>query len=306
MRLQLGINTCFAVKRWPRPDDWAPVVRDRLGLRLVQHSLDLVDTAAPAERLASQAAEVRAAVDEHGLELHSTFTGLAAYSANLLLAPDAVDREAALAWYRRIVGLTAKVGGRATGGHVGCFSVPDWRDPARRSHLWNGLQRSLAELATDARSAGLEYLVVENLAVAREPSTMAMIGELLDDGDAACVPIRLCLDLGHMVVPGTSGPDRDPYAWLRSLGRSAPIIQLQQSDPEGDHHWPFTKADNAIGRIAADRVIDALGEGGVEESALVLEVIPPFEQDDDTVLSDLAESVDYWREALSRRGVLAD
>ncbi len=305
MRLQLGINTCFAVKRWPRPADWAPVVRDRLGLRLVQHSLDLVDTAASDERLASQAAEIRDAVAEHGLELHSTFTGLAAYSANLLLAPDAADREGALAWFRRVIGFTAEIGGRATGGHIGCFSVPDWRDQGRRSQLWAGLQRSLAELATDARSAGLEYLVVENLAVAREPSTMAMIRELLDDGDATRVPIRLCLDLGHMVVPGTSGPDRDPYAWLRSLGGSAPVIQLQQSDEAGDHHWPFTEATNAIGRISADRVIDALGEAGVEESALVLEVIPPFEQDDDEVLSDLVESVDYWREALSRRGVLA-
>jgi D-erythrulose 1-phosphate 3-epimerase len=306
MRLLLGINTCFAVKRWPRPDDWAPLVRDRLGLRLVQHSLDLVDTTASAERLASQAGELRTAVAEHGLEVHSTFTGLVAYSANLLLAPDAVDREAALAWYQRIIELTAAVGGRATGGHIGCFSVPDWRDPGRRSELWTGLQRSLADLAADARSAGLEYLVVENLAVAREPSTMAMIGELLDDGDAARVPIRLCLDVGHMVVPGTSGSDRDPYAWLRTVGASAPVIQLQQSDAEGDHHWPFTEATNAVGRISADRVIDALGEGGVEESALVLEVIPPFEQEDDAVLSDLSESVDYWREALSRRGVLVD
>jgi sugar phosphate isomerase/epimerase len=254
--------------------------------------------------LESQASDVRAAVAHHGLELHSTFTGLVAYSSNLLLASDPADREAALAWYRRIIGLTAQVGGLATGGHVGCFSVPDWRDPARRSELWAGLKDGLAAVATDARGAGLEYIVVENLAVAREPSTMAMIRELLDDGDAARVPIRLCLDLGHMVVPGTSGLDRDPYAWLRMLGGSAPIIQLQQSDADGDHHWPFTDRSNAIGRISADRVIDALGEGGVEESALVLEVIPPFEQHDDAVLSDLAESVDYWREALSRREVL--
>ncbi len=41
--MQLGINTCFAVKRWPRPADWAPIVRDTLGLDLVQVSLDLVD-----------------------------------------------------------------------------------------------------------------------------------------------------------------------------------------------------------------------------------------------------------------------
>ena len=305
MHLQLGINTCFAVKRWPRPDDWAPLVRDRLGLQLVQHSLDLVDLSAPPQRVESDARELRAAVDGNGLDLHSTFTGLVAYSANLLLAPDAVDRSAALAWYRQVIGLTAAVGARATGGHVGCFSVPDWRAPQRRNELWEDLRRALAELATDARGAGLEYLVVENLAVAREPSTMAMIGELLDDGDASRVPIRLCLDVGHMVVPGTTGPDRDPYAWLRTLGRSAPIIQLQQSDADGDHHWPFTQRTNAAGRISAERVIDALGEGDVEECALVLEIIPPFEQDDDAVLDDLARSVDYWTDALSRAGVLA-
>ena len=141
MHLQLGINTCFAVKRWPRPDDWAPLVRDRLGLRLVQHSLDLVDLSAPPQRLESDARELRAAVAGHGLELHSTFTGLVAYSANLLLAPEAVDREAALAWYREVIRLTVAVGGRATGGHVGCFSVPDWRDPQRRNELWEGLRR---------------------------------------------------------------------------------------------------------------------------------------------------------------------
>ena len=160
MRLQLGINTCFAVKRWPRPGDWAPLVRDRLGLRLVQHSLDLVDLSAPAGRLESDARELRASVAGHGLELHSTFTGLVAYSANLLLAPDAFEREAALAWYRGVIGLTAAVGARATGGHVGCFSVPDWRDPQRRNNLWDGLRGALGELATDARGAGLEYLVV--------------------------------------------------------------------------------------------------------------------------------------------------
>ena len=43
MEVRLGIDTCFAVKRWPRPEDWAPIVADRLGLRLVEHSFDLVD-----------------------------------------------------------------------------------------------------------------------------------------------------------------------------------------------------------------------------------------------------------------------
>jgi hypothetical protein len=142
------------------------------------------------------------------------------------------------------------------------------------------------------------------MAAAREPSTMAMIRELLTDGDATHAPIRLALDVGHMCVPGTTGEDRDRYAWLRRPAGSAFEIQLQQSDESGDHHWPFTPEFNRTGRIDADRVIDALGESGVQELALILEVIPPFEQDDDDLLDGLAASVEYWSEALSRRGVL--
>jgi D-erythrulose 1-phosphate 3-epimerase len=302
MRLRLGVNNCFAVKRWPRPEDWAPLVRDRLELRLVQHSLDLLTNELD---FASQADEVREAAATHDLEIHSTFTGLAAYSSNLLLGPHEAQRQAHLAWFRTVIGFTRDVGGRAAGGHVGAFSVVDWGDPARRPRLWAELQASLAGLAAEAKGSGLDYLMVENLAAAREPSTMSMIRDLLTMGDDGHVPVRLCLDVGHMCVPGSSGPDRDPYAWLRDLGPAAPVVQLQQSDAEGDHHWPFTERYNAIGRIDADRVIDALGAGGVEESTLLLEVIPPFEQSDEDVLDDLARSVQYWREALDRRGVLA-
>lgn len=302
MHLRLGIDDCFAVKRWPRPDDWIPIVRDRLGLRLVQHSLDLV----PDGESPTAAATVGQAIRAAGLELHSTFTGLAAYSANLLLDPDPTGRDRAIAWYRWVIEWTASAGGTMTGGHVGAFSVGDWRGPARRAERWAGLQAGLGELTAAARSAGLEALLVENLAAAREPSTMAMIRDLLTDGAAERVPVRLCLDVGHMCVPGTSGPDRDPYAWLRALGSMAPVVQLQQSDADGDHHWPFTPERNAAGRIDADRVIAALGEGGTKATALVLEIIPPFEQDDDAVLADLDVSVGYWRAALDRHGVLVD
>jgi NAD(P)H-dependent FMN reductase len=72
-----------------------------------------------------------------------------------------------------------------------------------------------------------------------------------------------------------------------------------------DESHSFTPEANARGRIVADRVIDALGESGVEDLALILEIIPAFEQDDAAVLDDLEASADYWLEALSRHGVLA-
>ncbi len=304
MRLALGINDCFAVKRWPRPEDWAPIVTDRLDLRLVQHSFDLVE-ATSAEEFARAAEELNGVTSAAGLVVHSTFTGLAAYSSNLLLHPDPEARTRAWDWYRNAIAFTAAVGGEGTGGHVGAFSVADWANPDRRARGWDTLRSSLHALAVDARTAGLRYLLVENLAAAREPSTMAMIRGLITDGDLQRVPVRLCLDLGHMCAPGAVGDDRDPYAWLRELGGVAPVVQLQQSDADADHHWPFTPERNGKGRIDADRVIDALEESGVEETALIIEVIPAFEQDDQEVLDGLVASVDYWREALDRRGVRA-
>jgi hypothetical protein len=99
-------------------------------------------------------------------------------------------------------------------------------------------------------------------------------------------------------VPGTAGPDRDPYAWLERLGARAPVVQLQQSDGMADHHSPFTAQTNATGIIEAGRVLAALDASGAAEVALILEIIPPFEQDDDQVLDDLRQSVEYWRAGL--------
>ena len=295
---RLGINTCFAVKRWPQPESWAALVADELELDLVQHSLDLVDLDAPQAAVTDQATRLLAACASTGLALHSTFTGLAAYSANLLLHPDRSARARARDWYRRVIGFTADTGAQATGGHVGAFSVGDYRDPAHRAQLWRELTGSLAELAGYAQDRGLSYLLAENLAAAREPATMAMIESLLTDGDQAHVPVLLCLDVGHQCVPGTAGPDRDPYAWLARLGARAPVVQLQQTDGNSDHHWPFTPRTNAAGIIQAGKVLAALDRSGAADVALILEIIPPFEQDDDQVLDDLRQSAAYWRAAL--------
>jgi D-erythrulose 1-phosphate 3-epimerase len=297
----LGVNTSFAVKRWPEPEAWAAIVRDRLGLRLVQHSLDLVELAgSSAASRRAEAKRVREACGRFGLNLHSTFTGLAAYSFNLLLDPDASRREHAERWYRMAIQFTAAVGGRATGGHVGAFSVSDWRDAKTRRARERQLVASLRRLASAARTAGLQEFYVENLASAREPSTMEGVSRLLKQGDPSHVPIVLCLDVGHQCVPGTEGADRDPYAWLERFGAMAPVVQLQQSDADADHHWPFTPAYNVRGRIDGEHVLQALDRSGASEVQLILEIIPPFEQEDELVLSEMAISAAYWQEAIAR------
>jgi hypothetical protein len=304
MRYVLGVNNCFAVKRWPEPEAWAKIVRDDMGLDVVQHSLDLVDLGAPPEVWRQQAQQVNETCASRQISLQSTFTGLAAYSSNLLLDPNPAIRRHSEEWFRSAIVFTHAAGALATGGHVGAFSVSDWRDPMRRRERWQSLVESLERLTGEAhRSKLLGEFYVENLAVAREPSTMQGINELLRDSDGAHVPIRLCLDVGHQCVAGTTGADRDPYAWLEQMASKASVIQLQQSDAEGDHHWPFTAEFNARGRIEADEVLDALARSGAQELYLILEVIPPFEQDDEQVIADMVASAEYWRSAMKRRGL---
>src|SRR5712671_1586721 len=51
--MDLGINLSFALKRWPEPERWAAIVAERLGLRSIQFTLDLIDAWWPqAERAA--------------------------------------------------------------------------------------------------------------------------------------------------------------------------------------------------------------------------------------------------------------
>lgn len=305
MRARLALATSFAVARWPRPADWAPIVRGRLGLRLVQHTLDLVEPPLGVGTVFSRSAAVRKAAGEHGLEVHSAVTGRGAAASGLLLHPNLEARTEARLYFHRLIAFTERVGGVAAGGRLGNLSSPEAADPARRGARWTDLQAALTSLAIDARRAGLECVLVTNGVSAREASSEAAMRDLLRDGDSLHAAVRACLDVGHACVAGgaVAGGPGDPYAWLRSLARLAPVVTVQQTDGEADRHWPFTASRNARGRIDADAVLDALGEGGAEDVILVIDVEAPLTALDDAVLDDLAASVDYWREALARRGL---
>ena len=43
VKINLGINNCFAVKRWPETEEWMSIIKEKFGLDIVQLSTDVTD-----------------------------------------------------------------------------------------------------------------------------------------------------------------------------------------------------------------------------------------------------------------------
>jgi sugar phosphate isomerase/epimerase len=299
-RLHLGINTCFAVKRWPEPEQWLDIIKEELGLDCCQFSLDLVDPMLDEAVIDAYANDVREHAAATGIMLHSTFTGLAAYSWSLLLHPDRRMRDAAMRWYERAVNFTAQLGALGTGGHLGALSVRDMADETRKQTLLAEMRERLELLSCYAAGRGLQFLLFENMAVPREwGHSIEESQEITNLAFQGGVPLVLCLDLGHPCALHTGTASDDYLAWLTQPWPHTPVIHLQQTDRTGDHHWPFTQEYNSKGIVEASHVLRAMSQWPDNTDVyLFLEPIHPFETDDATVLEELRQSVQYWQDAM--------
>jgi sugar phosphate isomerase/epimerase len=293
----LGINTCFAPKRWPEPEEWARIVSQEFGLKHVQFSFDLMDPRASSGVVASYIDHTRHACARQGITIHSTFTGLIPYIGNLLLHPEAPFREDAKAWFKAAIDVTARMGVKSTGGYFGALSMKEAGDARRSEERRAGWLADLKDLALYAKEKGLESLLVEHMAVWREPPTGIEEAIALADTPSA-VPLRITIDLGHMVVKGRQGEDLDPYAWLRKVSPKAGVIHLQQSNERYDLHQPFTPETNKTGRIDPKKAVEAIQASGVEKAVLMFEIFHAFEEDEKKILDDIRQSCDQWRAAL--------
>ena len=296
----LGVNNCFAVKRWPMPRDWAQICSSDLDVIDVQFSFDLLDPRTSEPAISEMISLIRDATRDAGLTIHSTFTGLAAYSLNLLAHPNQRMRSDALDWYAKAVRATSRLGVGVTGGHMGALSYPDYNDVGRRRYVERVLLENVQHLSHLAANEGLKVLLWEPMPILREPpctidDSRRLLGIIAEKSG---VPVKLAIDTGHQCTVGVSGKDDDVYAWLNELAPDSPVIHVQQTDGKGDRHWPFTEKYSKAGIIAPGKVIEAVESSGAREVYLILEIVHPFEAEERQVLEDLKTSVEHWKESL--------
>ncbi len=299
MTIPLGVKLSFCVKRWVTPDLWVPLVREQLGLGLVQFSYDLVDPAWPDDLLAELADNIRTTATQHGVTIHSAFIGLAHYTYSQLLHPDPRVRDVAEAWLARAYRFARLAGIARVGGPLG--AVPARVDGVEADEIGDADYRDLIarmlRLGDVAGAEGLCELYVEPTQLRREfPWTVAQASRMAADVAASAVPWKFCLDWGH----GTFAPLYGPYRgrmepWFAGLGPAVGLVHIQETDFQYDRHWDFTEA-GAVDPAAAAAAQRAAGLG---DRPVFLEVFYPFESDDASVLDAVRRSVAILRPAFA-------
>ena len=287
----LGINLSFCVKRWITADRWAPIVRERFGLDLVQFSFDLVDPMWPAAILDRQAAALRTAAEGQGITVHSAFIGLAHYTFNQLLHPDPAVRDYAETWLERAYAFAASAGIRRVGGPLGAVvSRTEGVEAASIPQAeFDGLVARMHRLADRARGEGLVELFVEPTPMRREwPWTIEQARQMMAAVDGAAVPWRLCVDWGHGTHQPLYGAEADSMEpWFAALSDVIGAVHIQQTDFQGDRHWDFT-VPGAVDPMVA---VAQLRRTGLAHKPVFLEVFYPFERDDHSILAALDDTM---------------
>jgi sugar phosphate isomerase/epimerase len=298
----LAINTCFAIGRYPEPEEWLRVVTEELGLSHVQFSFDLLDPVIVdwdvVRRKCLRIAELAAA---SGVTIDTATTGEVPHKSNALLDPDPAVRACYLRWYENLIRASAILGAKGSGVYLGTLSSRDHADARRREYLISALMEELAHLTKIARAEGQEFFMWEPMSIPREiPCTIKETRELLRRAnEGSAVPVMLCLDVGHGWIRSPDPRDRDPYAWLAELGHLSPAIHMQQTDGQGSRHWPFTPEFNEKGVIVPEKVIAALEKANAKRSVIVFEYFfSAHASSEEGALDSMKQSVAYWREAL--------
>ncbi|MDG0813347.1 apurinic/apyrimidinic endonuclease family protein [Cohnella rhizosphaerae] len=101
--LKLGINMGFANNKYPEPHVWTRIVAEEMGLKYVQFVADLLNVYLPDDIVQEQTEQIIENADKYGLSITSSF--LSSFTrVNHFMHPDAKQRQAWLAWFKKVRG----------------------------------------------------------------------------------------------------------------------------------------------------------------------------------------------------------
>jgi len=297
MGYRLGTNLGFAINKYIEPEVWTKIVAEDLELKYVQFVADLLNPFLPEDYINKQIIRINDSTKNYGIIIESMFTS-AFTRVNHLMNPDEEARKIWLAWFKSFLDMGAKFGAKNLGSHFGILTFDCYDDISKREFIIEEGVKGWQELSFYAKELGYECLIFEPMSVPREMgNTIGETKQLLNRVNAHCgVPMKVCLDLGHAPHPD----ERDPYPWIEQLADVSPIIHLQQTVLHKSNHSPFTEACNKDGIIKGEKVMEAVKKAGCKDSFFAFEISHREHYDSEfKIISDLKESVKYWRQFIA-------
>lgn len=200
-RIVLGIDNCFASKRWVRPSEWARVISG-LGLRYVEASADTeCDPLYMGGAFTRDWIEdVRVQCEKYGIAVKNVYSGHGTYATCGLSHYDGrVIRRFTDQWMKAQID-TAKSLGAGFGFFAHGFEELLLQDDGLYSEKLAQLYATLAEIAEYGQKQGVRYVGIEQMYSPHQPPWRIEDARELMKAVLQCsgAPFYITEDLGHM------------------------------------------------------------------------------------------------------------
>ncbi|MBR1560928.1 MAG: hypothetical protein IJ646_11875 [Clostridia bacterium] len=198
--IYLGIDNCFASKRWVRPAEWARVIRD-LGLKHVEASADTEcdPLYMGGAFIADWIEDTRDACAKFGLKVNNVYSGHGTYATCGLSHYDPrVTKRFLDQWMKAQVDTAAALDA-GFGFFAHGFEELLLQDDALYCAKLNELYDTLADLAAYAKARGVEAGIEQMYSPHQPPWRIADAEELMREVyRRSGAPFYITADLGHM------------------------------------------------------------------------------------------------------------
>jgi sugar phosphate isomerase/epimerase len=323
IHVDIGVNGAFLTRRWEEPENWMRLTAE-LGYPYHSFCADVLDPFFSGDRgyQLEAAARARQAAADHGVTIWDVYTGVATHRFHGLSHSDERVRARMRQWILECYELCAALGTSRLGGHWDAFSVEVLESEERTAAAWDRVVGQFRDLAEAGARHGITGLYNEQMYIPSEiPWTLEQSERfLLEANQARSGPAALLtLDVGHQAGMhyGLTGPDLDYLEWIRRLGAYTEIIHLQQTTPDGSHHWPFTPEFNQKGHVSVPAILEALEHSHrhaaesplasvlepCDTCILIGEWIPGSTKTEERLLDELRVSARHLREFIPAGGL---
>ena len=199
-KISIGIDNCFALKRWVTPSEWARVIRE-LGMRYVEGvaDLEIEPLLTPKSVHDDWINAVNEQKAKHGVEVVMMYSNDSTYDTAGFAHEDARIRDYYVdGWFDEYMRISA-----AIGADVGYFvhGVPEeiLYDKARYEQMGRNVYDCMNRVGDQAKKYGVKHVALEQMYTPHQPpftiaSMRKLMQQTLKDGH---YPLYVTEDVGH-------------------------------------------------------------------------------------------------------------